>query len=145
MVLSSQALVYQEGVGNNIYRRGITAPMPDSFKTPLEKIMKDRGVTQEALAQKIGVKQAQIQRYAAGIRRISPKRAKQMAEILECHWHELMDESSLKAVEDFLGSPARELAVAEFLHGMAEADRDAVFRHARALSKPATAAKVKRG
>lgn len=113
-------------------------------KSPLEKIRKESGVSQQELADEIGVSQAQIQRYEAGIRRISPKRAKQMAKMLECHWMDLMDQASLDAVEQINDYNARELALVELFRGLSETDQDAVFRHAAAVSEQSPAVKTKR-
>ena len=145
MVLLQQALVHHDGVSNDIYRPGITGGMAEEIgQSALERIRNDRGLTQAELGEKVGLSQAQIQRYETGIRRIPAHRAKKLGAALECHWLDLMDEASLAHMDATQILTPRETALVELYRGMSEDGRKAVFQIVDAMAEQANSVKRKK-
>lgn len=110
-------------------------------RTELERIMKDRGFTQESLADAVGAKQPQIQRFVAGERTVTGRWAKRMAVPLECNWLDLVDPQWF---DDNQNLTRDETALVELYRGLSEDDRAAIYRVADAMAERAPAKVTKR-
>lgn len=60
----------------------------------LKEIRKEKGITQQDLAEASGVCQSQIARYESGERMPRPKVAQRLAKVLDFDWKEIYEEET---------------------------------------------------
>ena len=60
----------------------------------LKEIRKEKGITQQQLAESSGINQSQVARYESGERMPRPKVAQRIAKVLDFDWKELYEEES---------------------------------------------------
>ena len=76
---------------NNV-RRDIIPIDTERREMKLKEIRKEKGITQQKLAEFSGVSQSQIARYESGERQPRPKVAQRLAKVLDFDWKEIYEE-----------------------------------------------------
>lgn len=99
------------------------------------------GMTQQQLAEKVGIKFQQIQKYETGMNRVSASRLWDIAQAVDVpvsFFFEGLDESQLQsAVEGDILADKEALQLVRAYYAMPEAQRRQIFELARVLSDAA--------
>ena len=75
-----------------IVRRDIIPIGTERREMNLREVRKEKGITQQQLAESSGVSQSQIARYESGERQPRPKVAQKLGKVLDVDWKELYEE-----------------------------------------------------
>ncbi|WP_428247248.1 helix-turn-helix domain-containing protein [Ferrovibrio sp.] len=100
------------------------------MRNRLRDLRLDRGLTQEELAEKLGTTKQHLGRLENSKSRLSTEWIERLAEALQCHPLELLEDTVPAVTPD-------EKAVLELYRGLAEADRRAFLQIASSLPKSA--------
>lgn len=105
---------------------------PAKFPNRLREVRNQRGLTQQALADKSGIERNYIQKLESGHVWLSPEKLRPLASALECGWWELMPDAPGLDAEDLrlvaalkkMGAEGREKLMDWLDVALAAQDRD---------------------
>lgn len=101
------------------------------MKNRIAELRKSRGLTLQALADKVDASNQQISHLEKGRRGLTVDWVDRIANALECHPFDLLDAPPHAKTE-------REQALLELFRGMSDEQQDAFFQVTAALAQPVT-------